>query len=178
MMATSQREICNTCKRESGQVTCKGCSKTYCLNHFNEHRQQLETQFDDIEVNRDVFRQNLTESIAHLEKHILIRQVNQWENESYDKIKQVAAEARQILTQYMKRVTTQLETKLQTVTAELRASRNKNEFNELDLAEWKTTLTNMKDELQDFPTVKVIKCTKSFISHIDVVINGNVFTTI
>jgi hypothetical protein len=39
-----------------------------------EHRNQLNQQFDEIEINRDLFRQMLTEQINETKKHALIQQ--------------------------------------------------------------------------------------------------------
>lgn len=61
MAAATGKGHCITCGKGKGAVGCEGCLQVFCLNHLIEHRQKLSTQLDEIEVNRDIFRQALTE---------------------------------------------------------------------------------------------------------------------
>jgi hypothetical protein len=90
MATASKKATCSTCDKEKGGVRCEGCSKIFCLNHFDGHRQELSTQLDEIEVTRDLFRQTLTEKMADPQKHALIEQIDEWENDSINKIRQAA----------------------------------------------------------------------------------------
>ena len=69
---------------------CRGCSKDFCFVHLTEHGQFLNKQFG--------------ETISHLknnsQNHPLMKQIDEWGNESILKIKQKANECRQLLTGY------------------------------------------------------------------------------
>ena len=95
-MATSKTQ-CFTCDKFLITYNCKGCSQDFCFNHLTEHRQTLGKQFDEIENDRDQFQQILIEQKQDPTKHFLIQQINQWENDSIEKIKQTANECKQIL---------------------------------------------------------------------------------
>jgi hypothetical protein len=101
-MATSIiKNHCIICGKEiKALCKCEGCSQTFCFNHVDDDRQQLNKQLDEIEVTRDLFRQTLTEQTLDRQKHPLIEQINQWEEDSIDKIKQIAEEARQSIIKY------------------------------------------------------------------------------
>ena len=61
-MATSTgRTRCFTCNKEKATSKCAGCLKDFCYNHLGDHRQQLASQLDEIEIHRDLFRQSLNE---------------------------------------------------------------------------------------------------------------------
>ena len=57
----------------------------FCFNHLTDHRQELSQQLDEIEINRDIFRQTLNEQINNPKKHSLIKQIDQWEEDSIEK---------------------------------------------------------------------------------------------
>ncbi len=80
MTMAAKRAPCSMCGKENGRVTCEGCSKLFCYNDFDAHRQNLRTQLDETEVDRDVFRQILTDKIADPQNQAFIQQINEWEN--------------------------------------------------------------------------------------------------
>jgi hypothetical protein len=40
---------------------CGGCLKDFCYNHLLEHRQELNKQLDEIEINCDLIRQSINQ---------------------------------------------------------------------------------------------------------------------
>ena len=117
---------------------CGGCSKHFCFNDFGEHRQELDKKLDEIEISRDLFRQqSLTEQIKEPKKHLLIQQVDQWERDSINKIEKTAEEARQVLIKHTTDYIHQIETKLNKMTNQLREIHEENDFNEITLKQFK-----------------------------------------
>jgi hypothetical protein len=49
----------------------------FCYNHFNNHRQELSRQLQEIEITHEIFQQT-----ARPEKHPSIRKINDWESDS------------------------------------------------------------------------------------------------
>ena len=99
MVTLDKNPVCYTCGKGNGRVRCEGCSKLFCLNDFNGHRQELGSQLDEIETTRDLFRQALTEAVAEPQSHALIQKIDRWESESIKKIRLEAKEAKQRLSQ-------------------------------------------------------------------------------
>ena len=124
-MATSTgKTVCVRCEKEKTTSKCSGCLEDFCFNHLVEHRQQLEKQFDNLENERNIFRQTLTEQKVHLEKNIFIKQINHWEQKSIKTIRQTAEEQRQRLFIYINSYATKIETKLDQLTKQLKEIRN------------------------------------------------------
>ncbi len=100
-MATTQ---CSTCKEETNTFICRGCKNDFCFEHLTEHRQLLNEQLHQIQHDFNQFRQTIIEIRNNTLKHPLIEEIDRWENESINKIKQNAKECRQILNKMLKNV--------------------------------------------------------------------------
>ena len=72
MAIATGKARCNMCSKEKSTVRCEGYLQIFCFNHLISHRQELSKQLDEIEVNRDLFRQTLNEQINDGQKHFLI----------------------------------------------------------------------------------------------------------
>jgi len=147
MAKVTGRNRCVTCGKEKATLRCGGCLQEFCFNHSIDHRQELSKQLDEVEVNRDLFRQTLTEQTTDSRKHALIEQINDWERDSIKKIQQTAEEERQKLLKYTIEHVKQTEVDLNKLTDELRQSREENDFYETDLRQWNEELTRLTKEL-------------------------------
>ncbi|CAF4256614.1 unnamed protein product, partial [Adineta steineri] len=78
----------------------------------NEHHQKLIEQMDEIENNRNLFQEKFIQHKQNLEEHSLIKQIDQWENDSIIKIKQTAEECRQNFIKSIKKYFRQIDYKL------------------------------------------------------------------
>ncbi|CAF1449018.1 unnamed protein product [Adineta steineri] len=168
MTTITAKPQCITCGKEKSTVRCDGCSQPFCYNHLIEHRQELSKRLDEIEVSRDLFRQTLTDQSTKPENQTLIKQTDEWEQDSIDKIRQTANEARQTILQHSTKYLTDLEMKLNTLTKELRESRAENDFVEADLQRWNTQLTEMNNELDKPSTISIQHGSTPLISTIHV----------
>src|SRR5437764_345598 len=97
MATATGKARCVTCGKEKSSYKCGKCSQEFCFNYLTDHKQELSKQFDELEINRDIFRQTLTEHTIHPQKQSLIQQIDKWEHDSINKIQQIADEARQIV---------------------------------------------------------------------------------
>jgi hypothetical protein len=153
MATAAGKARCMTCRKEKSTVRCDGCSQSFCYNHFEDHRQQLNQQVDGIEVSCDLLRKMLMEQTMKPEKHALIQQIDQWEHDSLDRIRQTAEETRQLLLKDIDRHFTDTEVKLNELTIQIRISRDENNFFETDLEQWEEQLTRLKEELNKPSTI-------------------------
>jgi chromosome segregation ATPase len=157
---------CTKCGKSNAILKCGGCSKDFCYNHLLEHRQELNKQLDEIEINCDLIRQSINQQSTELEKHPLMKQIDQWEQESIDKIKQIAEETRKVLFKYTNKYTNKIELKINNLTDRLKQSRNENDFLEKNLNEWNKQLTQLKEELNKSSNIKISYDSTSFITRI------------
>jgi len=175
MATVVKKAPCSTCGKEKGGVKCEGCSKIFCLNHFDGHRQELSKELDEVEVTRDLFRQTLTEKTVEPQTHALIEQINEWENQSINEIRQAAQETRQILLKQTAGLNTKLEDKLNKLTEQLRQSREENDFFETDLNQWREELTQMTNELAKPSSITIRQDPTPLVTKIIVEISGKRF---
>jgi len=166
MATTTSKSRCATCGKENAILKCGGCSQDFCYNHFGNHRQQLNSQLEEVEINRDLFRQTLSEQTSNPQKHLLIQQIDRWERDSISQIQQTAEEARQIIFQHTTGHMKQVEVKLDQLTSELRKSREENDFVETDLRAWIERLTQLTNELNRPSNISLRYDSKPFVSKI------------
>jgi hypothetical protein len=166
---------CFTCGKIKGRVKCEGCSKIYCVKHFEDHRQQLSKQLDEVEVTRDLFRQSLTEKTGDSQNNSSIQQIDEWENESMNKIRQAASEARDIVLQHTAGINTKMEENLDKLTTQLRQSRQENDFFETDLNQWREEVTRMQDLMNKPLDITIRSGPTPLITKINVEISGEIF---
>jgi hypothetical protein len=105
-MATPTESIqtkCSMCNEETSTFLCRGCSKDFCPEHLTEHLQILKRQLHEIQNDYNEFRQIVIDQKSNPEQRLLIKEVNQWEEDSIKKIKQTAKECREKLIYYTNR---------------------------------------------------------------------------
>jgi chromosome segregation ATPase len=166
MAAATVKNRCAICGKEKASFKCDGCSQSFCFNHVTDHRQELSKQLDEIEVTRDLFRQTLTEQTTEPRKHPLIQQIDKWERESINKIRETADEARQLLLKHTTGHVAKIEVELAKLTDQLRQNRQENDFVETDLDHWKDEITRLTKELAEPPNVSIRQDTTSLVTKI------------
>jgi hypothetical protein len=143
-----------------------------------DHRQELNKQLDEIEVNRDLFRQSLTQYIEQPKNQILLQEINDWEQKSIKIIQQTAEEARQIILKNTNKHIDQLGIKLNKLTNQLRESRDEADFNEINLRLFQEELDKLTNELTQSSNILIREDSTSFISKISVHVSDNCLTSI
>lgn len=130
--------------KTSGLFMCDGCQKMFCIEHVNQHREELNHQLELIVYEHDSIKQQLSQPYSD---HILMKTINDWERKSIGKIQTAAQKARNDL-QKLNESTNQRLTKVcHTISANLCSARKENSFSEIDLEEWKTKLNTIKSEI-------------------------------
>jgi phage regulator Rha-like protein len=172
MATATGKGRCVICGKEKRAVRCEGCSQLFCFDHLPDHRQELSIQLDEIEVNRDLLRQTITEQTTNPKKHSLIKQIDQWEEDSIKIIQQTAKGCRQLVLQHTAKHIDQIEVNLVKLTDGLRQTRQENDFNEIDLRELKQKLTQLAEELDKPSNVSIQQNSASLINKISVVVSS------
>jgi hypothetical protein len=172
MSTRSGKGRCITCGKEKRVVKCEGCFEFYCYDHFTDHRQELIQQLNQIEINRDLFRETLNEQTNRSEKPLLIKQIDQWEEDSIKLIQQTANDCRQLLIEHTNTNTQQIQIDLDKLTDEIKQIRQENDFNEIDLNEFIDQLKKLSTELDKPSNVTIQQDSTSLINRISVVVSS------
>ncbi|CAF2810619.1 unnamed protein product [Rotaria sp. Silwood2] len=139
---TCKKRPCSKCDKAADILTCHGCGKDFCYRRVAEHRQELNKQMDELTTYYDQFQQTIAKQDSQPDCHPLIQKINTWEQESIDKIRREADDARKqlltILATHRSKVTNDLTHLIQ----ELRKARNEDDYVETDLKEWMERLNN------------------------------------
>src|SRR5689334_16342849 len=120
MSSATRKKICSKCNKSGGVATCDGCQQSFCTKHFIEHRQELSQQMDNIGQEHDVLQRDLTSEHG---THPLLARINQWEQESIEKIQTAAKSARLGLQKLLNEAKNSLKISISKMTEELQSSR-------------------------------------------------------
>jgi hypothetical protein len=166
MATPNVKTQCSICKEEKSTFLCRGCEKDFCFDHLTEHRQLINTQLHYIQNDYNEFKQLIIDLKNNPEQHSLIKRIDQWEINSIQKIKQRAKECREILINYTNENINQIENKLNNRNEQLISNEKKNDFNEIDLGQFKDKLEKLKRELNQPTNISIEQQTHSFINQI------------
>lgn len=172
MATAGNKTRCVTCGKDiKAAYKCKGCSQRFCLTHLNDHNRELGKELDEIEDQRNEFRQNLSDQTNDLQKHVLFQQISKWEKKSIRKIKRTANDARDLLVKHTNEHIEKVEVNLAKLTNEIKELREENDFNEININELKTKLKKLEEQLNQPTNIKIEKdSSSSFINKISVMI--------
>ena len=156
-MATSTvpKKQCLKCDKRSGGVfICDGCQQSFCRKHTDEHRQDLAVQMDNIGQERDVLQRDSEQGIN---PNALLTRIYEWEQESINKIQQVAEQARIDLRKSIDQSKIDFQTSMNLLTNELQLSRDSDDYTELDLKKWMDQLIQLRTELEKPLALNIIE---------------------
>lgn len=166
MPTTSTKKTCCICARNKITYICEGCSHHFCLDHLAEHRKNLGEQLDQIENDHNELRQAISDQRKNPTASSSIEQINQWEMDSINKIKQIAAQYRQKLTNYSNRCVIGIEKRLSDLAQQLKEMHQENEFTEIDINHFKERLSILKGEFSRPVNVSIEQRSTCFINKI------------
>ncbi|CAF3905655.1 unnamed protein product [Rotaria sp. Silwood1] len=150
---TRKKRPCSKCDKAAGIFTCFGCQKDFCYRHVAEHRQELNKQMDELTTNHDQLQQTIVEQEAQPNCHPLIQKINEWEQESINKIHRTADDARKQVITILEMHRTQVIHDLTCLTEKLSEAHKADDYVETDLKEWMEKLDKLKVDLNAFQTI-------------------------
>jgi hypothetical protein len=148
------------CGKAMGNFTCRGCDQDFCTPHAYEHRQKLGGDMDKVMLKHDQLQENLVECTNNPFSHPLMKQIDKWEEESINKIRQIASESRNQLQNVVTKWKDIITERLKPITGELKSFRANDTFVESDLDTWNAKLEKLNNDLFAPPTVKIVKETE------------------
>ena len=168
MATVSTKRICSVCNKSKISYNCQGCSKLFCLDHLSEHRKNLSRELEEIQNDHDQLRQDLNEQTTDPTKHSLIKQIDRWEIESINKIKQHAQLCREKLLKSSARLLHGIEEQLNNFAQQIKEIYQENEFTEVDLNDLKQKLQKLHEQLHRPRDISIRQQSTSFIHKISV----------
>ncbi|CAF1473276.1 unnamed protein product [Rotaria sordida] len=138
-----------------------------------EYHQKLIEQMDEIEKDRDLFLQEFIQHKQNLQEHSLMKQIDQWENDSIFKIKERAEKCRQNFIKSMKKSFRQIDYKLFSLNEQLKQIRKRKKFNENSSNELKQKLIKLTKELNEPSHIFIEEITTLFINKINLIDRSN-----
>jgi chromosome segregation ATPase len=170
MATLDSKARCTTCDKEKRTVRCEGCLQLFCFDHLTDHRQELNQKLDHIEMDKDLFQQALNEDTTDAQKHVLLQQIGQWEQDSIKKIQQRASECRQSVIELTNKNIHLIEAKLTKLTDQIRNIRQENDFNEVDLNKFNNRLKQLQQQIHQSSNVSIQQSSTLFVNEISVVV--------
>lgn len=154
MQSSNRTKIpCFTCKKAIGILTCRGCGKDFCYRHVAEHRQELGKQMEALTVDHDQLQQTIAEQEGQPSSHPLMKKIDEWEQQSIDKIQQAAKNIRKDLLTVLRGQRIEVSNKLIHLKQALTHARGEDDYVETDLKEWLDKLEKLKVDLNATQTI-------------------------
>ncbi|CAF3663803.1 unnamed protein product [Adineta steineri] len=172
MAMTNNKTLCFTCNKEKITYLCDGCSKKFCLIHLTEHQEKLNEELKCLINDCDEFKDRLNkpkQNRQYLQNQILIKQINEWEKNSIEKIKEKAEDCRKIVNESSEIFLINIEMKLIDLTEQIKQIQKENEFNEINLNYLKDQLIEIKQKLNSSSNISVQEDSQSFINDISII---------
>ena len=139
--------LCPNCDKQEGIVPCVGCKKTYCVKHFQIHRQNLSIELENVVTRRNTLQEYYSHIIVPTfdpTKFDTWNDIDEWEQKMKEQISKVADQSRKHLDTYTKESQNQLEQKLNQITENIQKKMENENFLEDDIEK----LTQQIDEIE------------------------------
>lgn len=161
--------LCSICREETDTFLCKGCSKEYCFRHLAEHKKSLNEQGAVIEKEYNQLKQAIADIKNNAGQHPMIKQVDQWEQDYNQKIKERADECRRRIIKYTTQLSEQIEMKIDENSQEFSSNgEQKRDFNEIRLARLRDKLDKLKEEFNQPENIFIEEISYPFVPEISV----------
>ncbi|CAF3630015.1 unnamed protein product [Rotaria sp. Silwood1] len=166
---------CFKCDKDKVVYLCEGCSQKFCLTDLTEHHKNHGIELDKIITDCDAFQQKLIEQQVDQNQRVLIQQIDEWEKDSINKIKQTAEECRQISIKFTVDNIVVIEKELNKLIIDWRQIRQEDDFNEFHLDQLKKELEKLQKELNQVSNISIQEHPTSFINKISICgVNSNI----
>jgi chromosome segregation ATPase len=147
MASATKKTSCESCGEHVDTFKCTKCDKVFCFLHLQAHReevvQQIQIVHDELNATYariDHLKQNMTD-------HPLMQTINQWENDSINKIQMLAQDTRQTLTNCLTENMSQIEHTWKKMANDIKNSSEKKNFDETHVNQWNEELNQLKTKI-------------------------------
>ena len=151
---------CFTChqsnKKTKSSIICTGCTKRFCQQHHQEHRQSMVKDFDCLIEQHNVLRQSLfnEKDDPNSTKVDLLQKIDKWEKDMIKNIQATAAASKARLINIIHEEREQLRNNFTSMANELKANQSGSDYVETDLQEWQKQLNDCKQKFEQLMVPK------------------------
>ncbi len=155
-MATSRR--CSTCNKDPGTMHCTGCDEYFCWRDFKTHREGMFGEMDKIVEERNRIQDAMNNGPqSHAQQSPLLQQIDKWQNSTIDKVKQVAAQARQQAIELLNSKRMKMTTEFTSFSKELAHLKESENYVEHDLSRLNQMINQFKQDLRQSAQPTTVK---------------------
>jgi hypothetical protein len=143
---------------------CTGCKKYFCRKCFKIHSEELFVEMDKIIEERNHLQNEINIEIQdNNQQNPLIEQIDQWQKRTIEKVKQVAAQARQQASELLNAKRARLNTEFKSFSQELAHLKESENYVEHDLTRLNQMISQFKLDLKQStqPTTVVLHTEQS-----------------
>ncbi len=143
---------------------CTGCDKYFCRKHFKIHSEEMFAEMDKIIEERNHLQNEINIEIQdNNQQNPLIEQIDQWQKRTIEKVKQVAAQARQQASELLNAKRVRLNTEFKSFSQELAHLKESENYVEHDLTRLNQMINKFKLDLKQStqPTTVVLHTEQS-----------------
>jgi septal ring factor EnvC (AmiA/AmiB activator) len=145
-MATAKQ--CSKCNK-SGPMYCTGCEEYFCSKDFKTHREGIFTEMDKIVEERNHLQDVINNTVQNNDQqNPVIEQIDQWRDNIIEKVKQVAAQARQQAIQLLNSKRMKMNTEFKNFSQELAHLKESEDYVEHDLRRLNQMISQFKQDLR------------------------------
>jgi hypothetical protein len=145
-MATSKQ--CSICNK-LGPMHCTGCDEYFCSKDFKTHREGIFNEMDKIVEERNRLQDVINNTVqSNDQQNPVIEQINQWQNNIIEKVKQVAAQARQQAIQLLNSKRMKINTEFNDFSQELAHLKESEDYVEHDLRRLNQMISQFEQDLR------------------------------
>jgi len=164
----ADNNACVTCGKARSTVRCIGCSKDFCFDHIVGHRDELSQRLAKVVDQYNQVRIVLEEQELQAEKHKLMKEVENWEYESIEKIRLMANQIRCELSSCVKASLVDVDLQLRKASKQLSLHRKGNDFVDTDVQFCQDGLRLLQSRLSDLNDFKIEHTSTSLINRIQI----------
>ena len=146
---------CSVCEETVDTFKCTKCEQLFCFTHLQSHRDKLIEEFCQIQDGINDIRQRIQDKKANLKKHPLMKTIDAWEANSIRKIREMAAQARESLTNKCNRHTSSLEEKLDNLSVQVQNFSKKTICDKAQMKIWEKILGEIDADADPSETIEV-----------------------
>ncbi|CAF0764623.1 unnamed protein product [Adineta steineri] len=139
--------------------------------NLTEHHQRLNKELHDIINDYDQFKQRINEFKQNPYNHVLIKEIDQWERTSIEKIQQKAKDSREIFTKSSQTCINDNEKKYNDLTEQIQQLDKENDFNESNFNYLTNQLTKITEKLNNPSTISIEQDSQAFINDISIILS-------
>ncbi|CAF1490159.1 unnamed protein product [Adineta steineri] len=169
MAMTKNKTHCFTCNKDKITYLCEGCVKNFCLMDLTKHRQLLNEELYHIINDYNQFKQIFNEQKPSSHDLSLIDQINQWQRNSIEKIKQKAKDSIENVIKSSQALLNDIEIKFNDLNEQLKQIHSENEFNEINLNYLRNELTKIREEFYHPRKTSIEKDLQAFTNDISII---------